>query len=214
MSASTAKQLILFIGNAAIHIAWLRVLWTFTTEPIQDEETCSALVHPQTLTALAISGIELLNALLGLTKSKPHQVLLFSSVRAGVELLLSPLLPCNEPRHLWTVGCWAMDGLFRFGSFGLDALLSLFGYESSPIIKSIRYTVGPLLFPLGAGGEMFMVLRAAKDGRPALYFAASLWPVCFHPLMKQLLRQRRKHFKKLKDAKTQKENASKEKKSS
>ena len=193
------KQLFLFAGNAAIHIAWLRVLWTFTSEPIGDEATCNSLVRPRTITALAISSIELLNSLLGLTKSKPHQVLLFSSVRTGVEMLLGPLLPCNSPQHLWTVGCWALDGLFRFGCFGLDALLSLCGYESLPMIKSVRYTIGPLLFPLGAGGEMFMVLRAAKDGRPMLYFAAMLWPVFFYPLMKQLLKQRSKHFQRLKE---------------
>jgi hypothetical protein len=202
MNTSKLKQFVLFIGNAAIHIAWLRVLWTYATEPVfANEDSCNSLVHSQTLTALAISGIELLNSLLGLTKSKPHQVLLFSSVRTGVEMLLAPILPCNAPQHLFTVGCWALDGLFRFGCFGLDALLSLCGYESLPVIKSVRYTVGPLLFPLGAGGEMFMVLRAARDGRPGLYFAASLWPVCFYPLMKQLLKQRSKHFKKLKDSK-------------
>jgi hypothetical protein len=42
-----------------------------------------------------------------------------------------------------------------------------------------------------------MVLLAAKDGRPGLYVAASLWPLFFYPLMKQLLKQRAKHFKKL-----------------
>jgi hypothetical protein len=200
-SSSKRNQLVLLIGNSAIHIAWLRVLWTYATEPIvSNEETCNVLLHSRTLIALAVSGIELLNSLLGLTKSKPHQVLLFSSVRMGVEFLLAPILPCNAPQHLITVGCWALDGLFRFGCFGLDALLSLLDREPWPAIKSVRYTIGPLLFPIGAGGEMFMVLKAAGDGRPKLYFAASLWPVCFYPLMKQLLKQRSKHFKKLKEA--------------
>lgn len=202
MGSSKAKHLFLFISNAAIHIAWVRVLLTFVSQPVfSEEDNCNSLVHPQTITALTVSGIELLNSLLGLTKSKPHQVLLFSSVRTGVEMLLAPLLPCNSPQHLITVGCWALDGLFRFGCFGLDELLSLCGYAPSPSIKSVRYTVGPLLFPFGAAGEMFMVLRAAKDGRPALYFAAMLWPAFFYPLMKQLLKQRSKHFKKLKEAK-------------
>ena len=89
MNTSKLKQFVLFIGNAAIHIAWLRVLWTYATEPVfANEDSCNSLVHSQTLTALAISGIELLNSLLGLTKSKPHQVLLFSS-------LATPLPPSN-----------------------------------------------------------------------------------------------------------------------
>mmetsp|Transcript_4642 Transcript_4642/g.7046 ORF Transcript_4642/g.7046 Transcript_4642/m.7046 type:complete len:211 (-) Transcript_4642:1152-1784(-) len=199
-SSSKAKQLFLFIGNAAIHISWFHVLWGLIFEfQNQDEDTCNTVIRPRIITALIVSGIELLNSLLGLTKSKPHQVFLFSSVRMGVEVLLAPLLPCNSPQHLITVVCWTLDGIFRFGCFGLDALLSLFDVPSVATIKSVRYTVGPLLFPIGAGGEMFMALRAAKDGRPALYFAASLWPMFFYPLMKQLLKQRSRHFKKLRE---------------
>lgn len=204
MTSTKVKQIILCLGNAAIHVSWLRVLWTLVFEPIGNEETCNVFIRPQTLTALLVSGIELLNSLLGLTKSKPHQVLLFSSVRAGVEIFLAPKLPCNAPEHLWTVACWALDGFFRFGIFGADAFLSLCGFESPSLLKTVRYTVGPLLFPLGAGGEMFMVIRAAKDGRPCLYLAAGLWPVFFYPLMKQLLKQRKKHFIKLKEGEMKK----------
>ncbi len=195
------KDFFLFIGNAAILIAWLRVLLTFAFEFDGEEDTCNHLLHPRTTTALAVSGIELLNSLLKLTKSKPHQVLLFSATRTGVELLLAPLIPCNSREHLITVFCWSLDGIFRFGCFGLDAALSMSGIESPSVIKSVRYTVGPILFPFGAGGEMFMCLLAARGGRPTLYFAASLWPVFFYPLMKQLLKQRSKHFKKLEESK-------------
>eukprot|EP00979_Chaetoceros_neogracilis_P001147 scaffold197_cov268-Chaetoceros_neogracile.AAC.62 len=180
MTSTKVKQIILCLGNAAIHVSWLRVLWTLVFEPIGNEETCNVFIRPQTLTALLVS------------------------VRAGVEIFLAPKLPCNAPEHLWTVACWALDGFFRFGIFGADAFLSLCGFESPSLLKTVRYTVGPLLFPLGAGGEMFMVIRAAKDGRPFLYLAAGLWPVFFYPLMKQLLKQRAKHFIKLKEGEMKK----------
>lgn len=196
------KSILLFIGNTAIAIAWLRVIFTFMTQSITEENTCQS-VRRQTLFALSISAIELLNSVLGLTKSKPHQVLLFSATRAGVELFLAPLMPCNALEHLWTVGCWALDGPFRFGCFAVDSFLTVFGFKEVPMVKSIRYTVSPMIFPLGAGGEMFMVLRAARDGRPALYLAATLWPLFFYPLMKQLLNQRKKHFNRLKTIGTQ-----------
>jgi hypothetical protein len=206
MRSSRIKHLILFAGNAAIAFSWISVIWTYLTQSITDERTCANHVRPRTILALGMSGIEVLNSLLGLTKSKLYQVLLFSCTRAGVEILLAPLMPCNAMEHLWTVGCWALDGPFRFGCFGIDSLLSLCGRESIPIVKSIRYTVSPLIFPLGAAGEMFMVIRAARDGRPALFLAASLWPIFFYPLMMQLLNQRRKHFQKLKEAASIKKN--------
>lgn len=192
----------LFIGNLTMQLAWLRVvlILAFDENARKEEEACETKIHTATITALAFSLIELLNSLLGLTKSKPHQVMLFSLTRTGVEMLLAPLLPCGCIEHIITVSCWALDGIIRFGCFGADALLSMFGYESVPFIKSIRYTIGPMLFPIGAGGEMFMVIKAAKEGRTHLYFAAALWPIFFYPLMKQLLKQRSKHFKKLKEA--------------
>lgn len=147
-------QLVLFLGNLVIHVAWLRVLPYVLFQKKYDEDICDSIIRPRTLVALAISGIEFMNALFGLTKSKPHQVLLFASVRAGVEILVVPMIPCNSPQHLFTVLMWALDGLIRFGCFGTDALLSLFGHDSPTILKSIRYTIGPVLFPLGAGGEM------------------------------------------------------------
>ncbi|KAL3910318.1 MAG: hypothetical protein SGILL_007740, partial [Bacillariaceae sp.] len=62
------------------------------------------------------------------------------------------------------------------------------------VAKTVRFILGPILFPIGAFGEMMMVVAAARDGRPKAYIAAALWPVFFYPMMKQLLKQRRKHF--------------------
>lgn len=201
---SKIKQFVLFAGNSAIAFTWLCVIWTYLTKTTTDEHTCSNYLKPKTVLALSVSCIEILNSILGLTRSKPHQVILFSITRAAVEIFLAPLMPCNAPEHLWTVGCWALDGPFRFGCFGIDSFMTLCGFETHPVVKSIRYTVSPLIFPLGAGGEMFMVVRAARDGRPILYFAASLWPIFFYPLMMQLLNQRAKHFQRLKMANMQK----------
>ena len=90
--------------------------------------------------------------------------------------------------------------MIRFGCFALDAACIVLGYGSVPWMKSIRYSVGPVLFPLGAGGEMAMVLSIAMEtGRWYVYVAASLWPLGFYPLMKTLLKQRRRHFQKLRE---------------
>mmetsp|Transcript_24106 Transcript_24106/g.30336 ORF Transcript_24106/g.30336 Transcript_24106/m.30336 type:complete len:299 (+) Transcript_24106:112-1008(+) len=222
-STTATKQLILFIGNTAIIIMWFRVCLTFFSHgkfgfgfgsesepefsdfaPITMNETmCTTKLRPRTAQALIISTIELLNSLTGLTKSNPMHVLLFASVRTGVELIAAPQLACNSPQHLFTVFMWSLDGIIRFGCFAADAALFLLGRGSPgsvPVIKSVRYTVGPILFPFGAGGEMVMVLSIAlQTGNWAIYFAASLWPLGFYPLMKTLLKQRRRHFQKLRE---------------
>mmetsp|Transcript_15163 Transcript_15163/g.18464 ORF Transcript_15163/g.18464 Transcript_15163/m.18464 type:complete len:287 (-) Transcript_15163:18-878(-) len=217
-TTSTMKQIILFTGNAVIHSMWFRVLYillsTFASTSSSSsgdignihETFCLEKLRPCIIQALMVSTIELFNSIFGLTKSKPHQVLLFTSVRTGVELIAAPHLPCNSYQHLITIVCWSLDGIVRFGCFALDAIFSILGYNSVTLIKSIRYTVGPMLFPLGAGGEMAMVITIAyQTGKWPVWVAASLWPLGFYPLMKQLLKQRKRHFQKLSNDKQKKD---------
>jgi hypothetical protein len=186
----------LLMTNATMMIAWartLRVLYR-NFDSIVDgssSDVCLGILTDYTKLALIISFFEVTNAGMGFTRSKAHFVLLFAVIRIGVELLVAPLLPCNCWQHMLTVFCWSLGDTVRFGCFVLDHLV-----PGGTLAKSVRYTVGPLLFPFGAGGEMLMVVAAAANGRPLLYLAAALWPAGFYPLMKQLLRQRRKHFAK------------------
>jgi hypothetical protein len=157
---------------------------------------CEERLTPALSLALYLSFLELFNALVGVTKSKPHQVLLFSIVRFGVEMLAAPLLPCGSWQHLLTVFCWSSGDTVRFFCFAWDNLV-----PGGRMAKAVRYTVGPLLFPFGALGEMLMVIAAAQDGRPKMYIAALLWPAGFYPLFTQLLKQRKKFFARSKEIK-------------
>jgi hypothetical protein len=187
----------LLMTNGTIMVGWartLRVLYRSLDLLRQQHPAsplCTGRLMDYTKLALMLSFLEVTNAGMGFTRSKPHQVLLFSVVRLGVELLVAPMLPCGGWQHLLTVACWSAGDTIRFGCFVLDSLV-----PGGSLAKSVRYTVGPLLFPIGAAGEMFMVLAAAADGRPYLYAAAALWPVFFYPLFKQLLKQRKKYFAK------------------
>jgi hypothetical protein len=187
----------LLMTNATMMIAWARTLrvlyrnFDSIVDGTGSSDVCLGILTDYTKLALIISFFEVTNAGMGFTRSKAQFVLLFAVVRMGVELLVAPLLPCNCWQHLLTVFCWSLGDTIRFGCFVLDSLV-----PGGTLAKSVRYTVGPLLFPFGAGGEMLMVVAAASNGRPLLYLAAALWPAGFYPLMKQLLRQRRKHFAK------------------
>jgi hypothetical protein len=191
----------LLMTNATMMIAWARTLrvlyrnWdTLVSSSSLDGTTsdvCLGILADYTKLALVVSFFEVTNAGMGFTRSKAHFVLLFAIIRIGVELLVAPLLPCNGWQHMLTVFCWSLGDTVRFACFVLDHLV-----PGGTLAKSVRYTVGPLLFPFGAAGEMLMVVAAAADGRPLLYLAALLWPAGFYPLWKQLLRQRRKHFAK------------------
>lgn len=204
-SPSTTKRVLLILGNVAMTVMWLRVLlvykvlitegkrgWYALTDPYTPD-FCESELRRRVIGALVFSTIEIINSVTGLTRSKPLFVVIFVVVRAAVEYFAMSLLPCGAWQHLYTVLCWSLGEVVRFGCFALDSIMS-----SSPkaghAIKSIRYTVGPIMFPLGALGEALIIAKAASEGRPALYIVVGLWPFGFYPLMKQLLRQRRKHF--------------------
>jgi Protein tyrosine phosphatase-like protein, PTPLA len=170
---------------------------------------CVSRLASATIIALSFSFLEVVNAAMGLTRSKPHQAGLFAVVRIGVELWIAPILGPLErahPLHLLTVLCWSIGDTIRFGCFAIDQISSE-DSATSNYVRSIRYTVGPALFPLGALAEMAMVIAAGRfrqllaasqgsDGRSFLWFygAACLWPAGFFPLMAQLLKQRRRFF--------------------
>jgi len=180
-------------SNFITAIAWGRVAFiVLTTAGFGDisSDVCSTSLVPAVKMALMISFIEIFNCLVGLTRSPILAVLLFSCTRAGVEYLVQPYIPCTSWQHLLTVTMWGLGDLIRFGCLGMATL-----YPEQRIFKSIRFTVAPILFPIGAAGEMFMVILSGYlNDRKILYLAASLWPVFFYPMMQQLLKQRRKHF--------------------
>jgi hypothetical protein len=182
------------LTNLVIATSWaiclvkaLRYVWLDDRD--LDGEACENLgVSVQH--ALLVSFLELVNALLGLTRSPILAVLLFSWTRFGVERLVSPMIPCDNFYHLLTIICWSLGDVVRFSTFFINTIA-----PGIIIVKSIRFTVGPILFPIGAFGEMMMVIVAGKlNKKPILYIAASLWPVFFYPMFQQLLKQRRKHF--------------------
>lgn len=186
----------LLLSNAIMCLGWARVLAVFLFGSVtQDEDSCSEQLPSAVSMALYLSFLELFNALVGFTRSKPHQVLLFAVVRFGVELLVAPMLPCTSWQHILTTVSWSLGDTVRFGCFAADTI-----WSGSYMAKAVRYTVGPLLFPFGASGEMFMVIAGAQDGRPKMYLAALLWPAGFYPLYTQLLKQRKKFMAKSKSS--------------
>jgi Protein tyrosine phosphatase-like protein, PTPLA len=80
-----------------------------------------------------------------------------------------------------TITAWSFGDTIRFACFCLDSLVP----GGLHLAKAIRYTVAPLLFPVGFGGEFLMILAAAKNGRPLLFAVAALWPFGFYVLMSQ-----------------------------
>jgi Protein tyrosine phosphatase-like protein, PTPLA len=196
MSGKTLGSIWLAASNFITAAAWGRValivLTTTVFGNLSDSESnaCSTTLVPAVKLALTISFIEIFNCIAGFTRSPLPAVLLFSCTRAGVEYLLQPLIPCGSWQHILTVSMWGVGDLIRFSCLGVVTL-----FPEAGVFKSIRFTVAPVLFPVGASGEMLMVILAGYvNKRPILYGAAALWPFFFYPMMQQLLKQRRKHF--------------------
>mmetsp|Transcript_55261 Transcript_55261/g.134231 ORF Transcript_55261/g.134231 Transcript_55261/m.134231 type:complete len:248 (-) Transcript_55261:453-1196(-) len=197
----------------------LTVTATDTTDAAAAEggSFCESQLRPVVFMALMISFVEVVNCLMGFTKSPLPAVLLFSCTRYGVEQFIGSKIPCTCWQHLLTVACWSLGDAIRFSSLAIVTLASStststagenttdsnsstsnFSDKISYVAKSIRFTVGPILFPIGASGEMFMVILAGSATTTSntlwYYGAAALWPVFFYPMMVQLLKQRRRHF--------------------
>jgi hypothetical protein len=218
MALSSELRRVWLIGtNACMMLSWMRPLVfvlmpyyynyleiLFSPTEASKVSTLSFLCNdqftPMVHTALIISFLEVFNSLTGMTRSKPAQVLLFAIIRFGVEHLVGPNLnTCPTAwSHIVTVTCWSLGDTIRFGCFFFDSVIS----NGSRWAKYIRYTVGPILFPLGTLGEMLMVLTLANQRYTvnlghslAMYVAALLlWPIGFFSLFTQLLRQRQKFF--------------------
>jgi hypothetical protein len=204
MSSATSggiTRVWILLTNAAMMLAWGRVLGVLCfndMSTIIDPKLadCSEKVTSSVTVALGVSFLELFNAVIGVTRSKPQQVLLFSVIRMGVELIVTPAMngTCSAWQHILTVACWSLGDTVRFSCFLLDNL-----FPGGRLAKSVRYTVGPILFPMGTIGEMLMVIAVGNQTEATvmkllIYGAASLWPVGFYFLFTQLLRQRKKFF--------------------
>ena len=196
--ASLLKHAWLVSTNFVIAFMWARVFllgvrtagWMGPQTATSRDEMCAEDLGDAVEVALYVSFIELVSSLIGVTRSPIWAVAMFSSVRFGVETLVAPMIECTSWQHLLTVIVWGLGDTIRFGTFTI-----LSAFPGATIVKSIRYTISPLLFPVGAFLEMLMVcLAASENEKPILYGAAALWPVCFYPMMQQLLKQRRKHF--------------------
>uniref|UniRef100_A0A7S3DQR9 very-long-chain (3R)-3-hydroxyacyl-CoA dehydratase n=1 Tax=Entomoneis paludosa TaxID=265537 RepID=A0A7S3DQR9_9STRA len=222
---SGMQRTYLLFSNATLMMVWARVLrliyrsryWPVVLEawrdgaptPLLTGTWCPALVTPALNLALALSFMEVFNAAAGLTRSKPQLAALFCMVRAVMQLGVAPLLSdCQVPAHIFTITCWSLGDMIRFGCFLLDLLV-----PGGTVAKRIRYTVGPLLFPLGALGEVLMVATYANEHNdwPWLVLACIAWPMGFYPLMTQLWKQRTKYYQQFKAKSKQQQSESKAK---
>mmetsp|Transcript_4099 Transcript_4099/g.5381 ORF Transcript_4099/g.5381 Transcript_4099/m.5381 type:complete len:263 (+) Transcript_4099:185-973(+) len=201
-SSKGMERAYLIFSNGTMMIAWARVLRVIVRnrwEGLQDEfseaatgSKCLGLLTPALHLAIAISFMEVFNASVGLTRSKPHLSLMFCSVRAFAETVVAPRLShCGIWSHLFTATCWSLGDMIRFGCFLLDLMV-----PGGTLAKSVRYNVGPIMFPLGALGELLMVgTYSVQTGQWFLLVAAVIaWPIGVYPLMNQLLKQRSKFF--------------------
>ena len=194
----------LLTSNLAMLMSWAKVLklflhnWRAIAAPlVGPTHICMTRLNPALSTAVTVSFLEFINCLFGYTRSKPQFVLLFCVIRATVELVVAPqLVPsCNNTWHLVTAVCWSFGDTIRFFCFVMDSMV-----PGGTVFKRVRYTVGPLVFPLGAAGEMIMVATLGYQRNwPILYVVAALWVVGFYPLFQGLLKNRRNFLDRLED---------------
>ena len=181
----TTTQLYMAFANAACALSWFSCAIITVGAFPQCDEFWS--VHRFVTAASVLSTLELVHAYIGLTRSAPGNVALFLGARSFVGLCVAPMEGCS-PAYRYTAFIWGCGESVRLGCFAIDQL------RTSRAVRSVRYTAGPICFPLGTAGEWTMLIQASLNGRPALWAVVIGWVPGFAVLMKQLLAQRRKHF--------------------
>jgi len=178
------------VANTLVSLSWL----TLSVVAATSLQVCDDFWQIQKLVVAttALSCLEVVHAAVGLTRSKPGNVILFVGARAFIALYICPLAGCSAT-YRTTAFTWGLGECIRLGCFAVDAV------RPSVTAKTVRYTVGPIMFPIGSLGEWVLLIGAMRDGRPALWAPVIGWPIGFAVLMRQLLAQRRKHLKGLAD---------------
>lgn len=182
---SKAAYLAVANGTASLTWAWLAVVSTRALMSGCDYDAMQFVID----LSIALSGLELLHSFIGLTKTKPQSVALFVGARAFIGLYVCRMFPCSTA-YMLTALAWGCGETVRLGCFAVDSVLP------SRTVKTVRYTVGPLCFPMGSFGEWVLLINAAMLGRDrGMWILVVGWPIGFAALMKQLLAQRVKHMK-------------------
>ena len=152
--------------------------------------------------AILVTTLEFFHALLGITRSGPGNVALFTVARAIIGVVIGARLPCH-PAFVATVLAWSCGEIVRFTCFSLTALTTLsasWDRFAAARLRAVRYNAGPVFFSIGTCGEIVMlVLAATSSTSGSTWWTWALvvgWPAGFFILMRQLLKQRRKHLRK------------------
>lgn len=153
-----------------------------------------SLVHWQTLFCTVASLVEVLQALLGWTKTKPLNAAVFVVGRGFIALYIARFaVNFHSLAFLLTATFWSIGESVRFFCFALSTVQPSLRIN----LMHIRYTVGPILFPLGFIGEMCMLVQIVlSDFNILVLVITMMWPFGFIPLLQSLLRQRKKFLTK------------------
>ena len=116
-------QIWLQISNALVCFGWLR-LFKACVEGTSHESQMTLLTQ-----AIALGCLEFINAVLKLTRSKPHLTFLFTAARASIALKAIPSLRGTQGSSLpvqqatlFAIVCWCTGESVRFSMMFLAGL--------------------------------------------------------------------------------------------
>eukprot|EP00966_Prymnesium_polylepis_P096021 2224816-Prymnesium_polylepis.1 len=107
------------VANTLVSLSWL----TLSVVAATSLQVCDDFWQIQKLVVAttALSCLEVVHAAVGLTRSKPGNVILFVGARAFIALYICPLAGCSAT-YRTTAFTWGLGECIRLGCFAVDAV--------------------------------------------------------------------------------------------
>ncbi|PLB40863.1 putative membrane protein [Aspergillus candidus] len=204
----TAKRVYLLAYNATCALLWLRILLSIISILLSQTDTANpnpsipilvyTTVEPWARWTQTLAVAEILHAATGLTRSPVHttftQVFARSVQVWAINYGYPDVMASSLPVYTAMLVAWSTADVIRYLYFVImSAGLLIPGW-----LKWLRYSLFVILYPIGIGGEWWLMFGAARAASTGLllecvwYFCLALYGPGSVMMYGYMLKQRRK----------------------
>ncbi|KAI9929189.1 hypothetical protein ASPWEDRAFT_168973 [Aspergillus wentii DTO 134E9] len=191
-----SKYLILY--NSLSALLWLRILVTVLSTP--SPPSLYSTLEPWTRWTQTLAVLEILHAATGITRSAVFTTftqIFTRCVQVWAVCYGFPNVAAEGPMYRSMLLAWSTADVVRYLYF----VVMLVGVQVPSLLKWMRYTLFFVLYPIGIGGEWWMMFKAAEStsnstAEGIFYFCLGLYVPGAVMMYSYMVKQRKKTLSK------------------